>query len=84
MPRAKWCAYERLRRLIDQYHEMRVLDFDAAAPIQFQALRSAHRRANTMDLKIAAVAIAHDAVLLNGNARDFAAVAGLRFEPFRP
>ena len=29
-------------------------------------------------------AIAHDALLLGGNARDFAAVAALRFEPFRP
>lgn len=77
-------GYERLHRLLDQYHEMRVLDFAAAAAAHFQALRSAHRRANTMDLKIAAIAIAHDAVLLSGNARDFAAVAGLRFEPFRP
>lgn len=77
-------AYDRLRRLIEQYHEMRVLDFDAAAAAHFQSLRSAHRRSNTMDLKIAAVALAHGALLLSGNARDFAAVAGLRFEPFRP
>lgn len=77
-------AYGHLRRLLDQYHEMRVLDFDAAAAAQFQPLRAAHRRANTMDLKIAAVAIAHDAILLSGNARDFAAIAGLRFEAFHP
>lgn len=63
---------------------MRVLDFDGAAAAHFQALRAAYRRANTMDLKIAAVALAHGAVLLSGNARDFAAVAGLRFEPFWP
>ena len=77
-------AYERLRRLIDQYHDMRVLDFDAAAAAHFQNLRSAYRRANTMDLKIAAVALAHDALLLSGNARDFSSIAGLRFESFRP
>lgn len=77
-------AYGHLRRLFDQYHEMHVLDFDAVVAAQFQALRVAHRRANTMDLKIAAVAIAHGAVLLSGNARDFAAISELRFEPFRP
>jgi predicted nucleic acid-binding protein len=37
-----------------------------------------------MDLKIAAVALANNALLLSGNARDFGAVAELRFEPFRP
>lgn len=77
-------AYDRLRRLIDQYHEMRVLAFDVAAAAQYQTLRAAYRRSNTMDLKVAAVALAHDALLLSGNARDFAVVSGLRFEPFRP
>ena len=50
-------AYGHLRRLLDEYHEMRVLDFDAATAVQFQTLRAGHRRANTMDLKIAAIAI---------------------------
>jgi predicted nucleic acid-binding protein len=37
-----------------------------------------------MDLKIAAIAITHDALLLSANARDFASITGLRFEQFRP
>lgn len=76
-------AYASLHRLIDQYHAMWILDFDASAAARFQVLRTAHRRANAMDLKIAAVAIVHDATLLSGNARDFAAIDGLRFEAFR-
>lgn len=56
----------------------------AGAAARFQALRAAHRRADTMDLNIAAIALADGALLLSGNDRDFAAVAGLRFEAFRP
>lgn len=76
-------GYDRLHRLLDRYQASRVLDFDIAAAALFRALRATHRRANTMDLKIAAVAMANDATLLSGNARDFAAIVGLRFEPFR-
>jgi tRNA(fMet)-specific endonuclease VapC len=75
-------GYERLHRLLDQYQRVRVLDFDATASSQYQSLRAAHRRANTMDLRIAAVAIAHDAVLLSGNARDFLGIPNLRFERY--
>jgi tRNA(fMet)-specific endonuclease VapC len=32
-------GYEHLRRLIDQYHEMQVLDFGDSAASRFQALR---------------------------------------------
>ena len=76
-------AYERLHRLLDRYHEIGVLDFDARAAAPFQSLRDSYRRANTMDLKIAAIAITHDALLLSGNARDFASIAEVRFEAFR-
>jgi tRNA(fMet)-specific endonuclease VapC len=76
-------AYDRLHRLLNQYSGMRILDFDEPASSRFANLRTAHRRANTMDLKIAAVAIVHGAALLSGNARDFAGIPGLTFEAFQ-
>jgi tRNA(fMet)-specific endonuclease VapC len=37
-------------------------------------------RIGSMDLKIACVALAHDATLLTRNTTDFAQIAGLRIE----
>jgi tRNA(fMet)-specific endonuclease VapC len=42
--------------------------------------RSQGIRIGTLDLKIAAITIAHDATLLTRNTVDFAKVPGLRFE----
>ena len=43
-------------------------------------LRQARLRVGTMDLKIAAIAISRDAVLLTRNRVDFERIPGLRFE----
>jgi tRNA(fMet)-specific endonuclease VapC len=75
-------GYERLHRLIERYQELRLVDFDEAAANHFVSLRAAYRRSNTMDLKIAAIAMSHDALLVSRNARDFLGIGELRFEPF--
>ena len=76
-------AYLRLQRMLERYGQFTVLPFNALAADAFVTLRQSNRRVNAMDLKIAATAIAHDALLLSGNARDFADLPGLRFEHFR-
>ena len=76
-------AYKRLQRMLERFGRMIVLPFDASAAEEFEKLRIAARRVNAMDLKIAATAISHDALLLSSNARDFAGLPGLRFEHFR-
>lgn len=43
-------------------------------------LRGQRLRLGTMDLKIAATALVHDALLLSANRRDFERVPGLRVE----
>lgn len=75
-------GYERLHRLIERYQELQLVDFDETAANRFVALRAAHRRSNTMDLKIAAIAMSHDAMLVSRNARDFTGIGELRFKPF--
>jgi tRNA(fMet)-specific endonuclease VapC len=55
--------YRRLNLQLELYCSFKVLDFDQAAAVQFQGLRKANRRLGTMDLKIAAIALAQNAIL---------------------
>jgi len=73
-------AYRRLHRQLDTYGQMVVLDFNEAAAIAFQRLNQSRLRVGTMDLKIAAIALAHDATLLSRNLRDFRQIEGLKVE----
>ena len=72
--------YGEVKNLLRDYCSIAVLDYDAAAAAKFQRLRDAKIRIGTMDLKIAAVALANDAILLTRNSTDFARVPGLRIE----
>ena len=73
-------AYRRLRNHLDNYLQTPVLDFDDAAASVYQRLRRARIRIGTMDLKIAAIAMAENATLLSRNQRDFGKVPGLKCE----
>ena len=73
-------AYRRLKRLLDNYLKIKVLDFDAKAATEFRRLHWLRLRIGAMDLKIAAIALAHDAILLTRNLKDFSRVPGLRIE----
>jgi tRNA(fMet)-specific endonuclease VapC len=63
-----------------------VLEFDEAAmlvyPLIASELLTLGKPTETMDLLIAAVAIAHGQVLLTRNPRDFANIPGLRIETY--
>ncbi len=73
-------AYARLRQLLLDFEDRDVLDFDAEAAEEFERLRRAGVRIGTMDLKIAAIALVHDATLLSRNLGDFGKVPDLRVE----
>ena len=73
-------AYAELARLIDYFRAFTILLFDASAAGQFDKLRSAKIRLGTMDLKIAAIALVNQTLLLSANRRDFEQVPGLRVE----
>lgn len=72
--------YRELKKMIESYHKVKILDFDERAATHFAMLRKEHRRIGTMDLKIAAIAIANDATLLSRNLKDFGKVSGLNVE----
>ena len=71
-------AYSRLKRHLDDFRTIVVLDFDERAGVEYQRLRRARIRIGTMDLKIAAIVLTHDATLLSRNLSDFAKVPGLK------
>jgi tRNA(fMet)-specific endonuclease VapC len=71
-------AYERLKDLFDFLAEWEVISFDMAAADKFEELRRAKIRIGSQDLKIATIALTHDALLLSANERDFGKVPGLR------
>ena len=73
-------AYAKLRKHLDDYRSLVVLDFDARAAAEFQRLRSLKLRIGTMDLKIAAITRVHDVTLLTRNLVDFRKVPGLKAE----
>jgi tRNA(fMet)-specific endonuclease VapC len=73
-------TYDRLSHFIDLIRVMPVYPFDTAAAEVFIRLRRQNHRIGTMDLKIAAIALANGALLLSANRRDFAKVPGLRVE----
>ncbi len=73
-------AYRKLKHHLDTYREIIVLEFDAEAADEFQRLKQSRIRIGTMDLKIAAIALAHHATLLSRNLPDFRRVPDLKIE----
>jgi tRNA(fMet)-specific endonuclease VapC len=73
-------GYRELSRLFEFYQEFEVVLFDEDAARRFEDLRAQRLRIGTMDLKIAATALIHGALLLSANRGDFERVPGLRIE----
>jgi tRNA(fMet)-specific endonuclease VapC len=73
-------AYRELSSMFAFFAEYTIVSFDEAAADQFDIFVAAKIRVGTMDLKIAAITLSHEALLLTANRQDFEKVPGLRFE----
>jgi tRNA(fMet)-specific endonuclease VapC len=73
-------AYGRLKIHLRNYRNIVVLDFDEHAAIEYQRLRRSKVRIGTKDLKIAAIVLANNSMLLSRNLSDFRKVPGLKVE----
>ena len=73
-------SYTKLQRQIEVLASWVILPLDSESAEMFLNFRRQGVRIGTMDLKIACIALAHDATLLTRNATDFAKVPGLRFK----
>ena len=72
--------YKKLSQSLTDFNEMIVLDFDDRAAEIFQELQKQRIRVGTMDLKIAAIVIANNAILLSRNLKDFGKIPTLQVE----
>ena len=73
-------GYARLHALLEDFGTRPILDFDQPAALEFERMKAAKVRIGTMDLRIAAIALAHDALLLSRNLTDFRKVPMLRVD----
>lgn len=77
--RLAW-AYRRLAATVRFLRQIEILDFDEAAIERYQQLKKRKIKIPTMDLRIAATALEHDATVVTRNLRDFQQVPGLQIE----
>jgi len=73
-------AYDKFRRILVDFSTLQVLSFDGAAAEAFDSLRNRRVRVGTMDVRIAATALALNYTVLTRNLVDFRKVPGLRVE----
>lgn len=73
-------GYLGLRRGIEFFNTIRILDFDQNVCEFFIELTQAKIRVGTQDLRIAAITISNDATLVTRNLRDFSRIPNLKFE----
>jgi tRNA(fMet)-specific endonuclease VapC len=70
-------AARKLHETWADYRSRLILDFDERAAVEFRRLKAAKVRIGTMDLRIAAIALARQATLITRNLSDFRKVPGL-------
>ena len=75
---AQVIAYQRLKKHLADYCAIPVIEFDEKAMFALQKLKSLRLKVGTMDLKIAAIALSSNAILLTRNVVDFERVPGLK------
>jgi tRNA(fMet)-specific endonuclease VapC len=73
-------SYNRLAKLFNILGNWEIVLFDAAAAVEFKRLRKQRIRIGTQDMKVSAIALVNDALLLTANLRDFQQVPGLHVE----
>ena len=73
-------GYTMLAQVLQHFTVAPVLPFDEPAATVFAELVAQRVRVRTMDLRVAAIALARGLVVLTRNARDFGQVPGLQIE----
>jgi tRNA(fMet)-specific endonuclease VapC len=73
-------AYEQLQATLLYFCRVNVLPFTAAAAVSLADLRKQKVRISTQDLRIAAIVLSVNGILVTSNRRDFDQVPGLIIE----
>ena len=72
--------YDQLAETIRFLNTFEIASWNAQSAQHMAALRHARIRVGTQDLRIASIALAHNAMLVSANLQDFEQVPGLRVE----
>ena len=70
-------AYGRLTDTVHQLRQWRVVSFDTAAIAKYESLKKAKLNVGGNDLRIAAIALERNAIVVTCNRRDFARIPGI-------
>jgi tRNA(fMet)-specific endonuclease VapC len=74
--------YTKLSRSINYFKEAKILNFDEAANLTFKTLLKQYPQLRKVrlerDLRIAAIALSHDVIVVTRNHKDFSLVPGLK------
>ncbi|MHC5825596.1 MAG: type II toxin-antitoxin system VapC family toxin [Nostoc sp.] len=73
-------AYQGLQQLATDYRSIVIVPFSRRAALEHQRLRKAYPRLGNMDLKIAAISLISNAILLTRNLSDFGQIIELGTE----
>ena len=73
-------GYSNLNRTLEYFQTIDVIDFDQAAVDCYREIIDRKLRVGTQDLKIAAITLSRQAILVTRNYRDFSKVSGLQLE----
>lgn len=73
-------GYLGLKQTARDFCTIDILSFDVAAIEQYEKLRATYRRLGQNDLKIAAIAIVHEAIVITRNQKDFGQITELKSE----
>ncbi len=73
-------GYFNLNRTLEYFQTINVIDFDQAAADCYQEIIGQKLRVGTQDLKIAAITLSRQAIVVTRNYRDFSKVPGLQIE----
>ena len=73
-------AYQKLHDLLVFFSSIPAVSYGDSAAKQFARLRRLRLHVGSMDLRIAAIALTQDSLLLSRNRKDFSRVPALRVE----
>ena len=73
-------AYSMFEQILSDFSKAQVLPFDPRAAAVFESLRALKIRVGTMDLRIAAIAVAHKFTVLSRNLKDFRKIPGVQVD----
>jgi tRNA(fMet)-specific endonuclease VapC len=73
-------VYDQIAENVRFFSRVEIVSFSEPAIAIYETLKSQRLNIGKMDLRIAAIALEHDACLVTRNVRDFQRVPGLQFE----